>query len=259
MLERFKRLKGKTLQTTDGEIGKVTDVYFEDQTWAIRYLVVRAGNWFSGEKVLISPIAVDDLEPTEDFVSVYLTKDQVKDSPSYDERKPVSREYEVPYFAYYGWPYYWGHGSLWGAGINPRDLRNSEAHRIPQPNELERSHNALRSSKEVSGYHIRSLDGEIGHITDFLFDVETWTIRYLVLDTRNWLPGKKVLLSPDWATRIDWPKQIVTFDLTQDQIQNAPEYNEYLIPSRDYEAKLHEHYTQQGYWETLPKNIPAQM
>jgi len=69
----------------------------------------------------------------------------------------------------------------------------------------------LRSTRQVTGYHIHATDGELGHVEDFIVDDENWAVRFLVVDTRNWLPGKKVLLSPQWIERVEWADSSVHF------------------------------------------------
>ena len=60
----------------------------------------------------------------------------------------------------------------------------------------------LRSANKVTGYRIGATDGDIGHVEDFIIDDETWEIRYMVVDTQNWWPGKKVLVAPQWIGRM---------------------------------------------------------
>jgi hypothetical protein len=106
----------------------------------------------------------------------------------------------------------------------------------------------LRSTDEVTGYHIEAADGEIGHVKDFIVDDETWAIRYLEIDTRNWLPGKKVLLSPQWINNVSWPQSKVYVDLTRETIQNSPEWDDTIPVTREYEYRLHEYYARSPYW-----------
>ena len=113
----------------------------------------------------------------------------------------------------------------------------------------------LRSTDEVSGYHIQADDGEIGHVEDFIIDDETWAIRYLIIDTRNWWSGKKVLVSPQWIERTSWDESKVFINLSREAIKQSPEYTEETLLDRDYETGLHRHYNRQGYWvdESAPR------
>jgi hypothetical protein len=106
----------------------------------------------------------------------------------------------------------------------------------------------LRSVQEVSGYHIQGSDDGIGHVVDFLVDDATWAIRYLVVDTGHWWAGHKVLVAPEWATRISFDERRVFMDMTRDAIKGSPVWIEQGTVDRDYEARLHEHHGRTGYW-----------
>jgi hypothetical protein len=100
----------------------------------------------------------------------------------------------------------------------------------------------------VAGYHLQALDGEIGHIEDFVIDDENWTIRYLIVATKSWWPGKKVLVSPQWIERMSWDDSEVFTNLSCQTIKESPEYSEESLLTRDYETGLHQHYDRKGYW-----------
>jgi hypothetical protein len=106
----------------------------------------------------------------------------------------------------------------------------------------------LQSTRQVSGYYIQAQDGEIGHVEDFIIDDDGWTISYLVIDTVNWLPGKKVLVSPCWIERIDWNASKVYIDLSREMIKRSPEYDPSKPLDRAYEEQLHQYYDRPGYW-----------
>jgi hypothetical protein len=105
----------------------------------------------------------------------------------------------------------------------------------------------LRSTHEVTGYHLLALDGEVGHVDDFIID-DKWAIRYLVIDTTNWWPGKKVLISPKWIENVSWEEKEVSIRLSRETIKVAPEYTDQSLLTRDYETGLYGHYNREGYW-----------
>jgi hypothetical protein len=245
MLNRAKTLKGYKLDSLDGEIGEVKEFYFDDQHWAIRYLVAHTGNWLTGRQVLISPYALVAVTEEEQHISIDLTKEQIEGSPMLDSDKPVSRQFEEAYHRYYGYPMYWGGPYIWG--YHPFIVRDRDKWRGSSQGQKAWDHH-LRSTHAVSGYHIQAADGEIGHVEDFIIDDETWAIRYLIIDTRNWLPGKKVLTSPQWIERVSWREATVFVNLPRQTIKESPEYAEESLPTRDYETRLHRHYKRQGYW-----------
>jgi hypothetical protein len=101
---------------------------------------------------------------------------------------------------------------------------------------------------EVTGYHIEATDDRIGHVYDFIIDDESWTIRYLVVDTGKWLGGKKVLLAPGWINRIDWQERQVKVFLTHGQIEKSPDFDPSRPVNREYEVKLYDFYGRPHYW-----------
>jgi uncharacterized protein YrrD len=245
MLNKTKTLEGYKWDSLDGEIGKVKEFYFDDHYWAIRYLIADTGNWLTGRQVLISPYALVTVRKEEQHIAIDLTQKQIEDSPSLSTDKPVSRQFEETYYGYYGWPMYWGGSYMWGT--YPYIMRDREKwSKSGQGKKVWDSH--LRSSHEVSGYHIQAADGEIGHVEDFIIDDETWAIRYLIIDTRNWWPGKKILISPQWIERVSWSESKVFVNLSTETIKLSPEYTEESLITRDYETRLHQHYNRPGYW-----------
>jgi uncharacterized protein YrrD len=245
MLIQAKTLNGYKLDSLDGEIGKVKEFYFDDRHWTIRYLVADTGNWLTGRKVLISPYALNSVIKSEKHLSVDLTKKQIENSPSLDSHKPVSRQFEDDYYGYYGWPTYWSGSSVWGDYPYIERNRNKWGEFTKGAKAWDRH---LRSTHEVTGYHLQALDGELGHIEDFIIDDETWALRYLIINTGNWWPGKKVLVSPHWIERVSWNESKVFVNLSRDTIKESPEYTEDSLITREYEIELHRHYDRPGYW-----------
>ncbi len=245
MLRKAKDLNGYKLDARDGEIGKVKEFYFDDQSWTVRYLIADTGGWLNGRTVLISPYALDPANEGSKVIPVDLTKAQIERSPALYTDKPVSRQYEWEYYSYYGWSAYWDGAYPWGSSAYPIRGRNgwSEASRRAKGEDLH-----LRSTADVSGRNIQAHDGEIGHVDDFVIDDETWTIRYLIVDTQNWWPGKKVLISMRWIERISWEESKVFINLTREAIKQGPEYTDQTLITRDHEMKLHRHYNREGYW-----------
>jgi PRC-barrel domain len=245
MLYKSKTLAGYKLHGLDGVIGKTKEFYFDDHHWTVRYLVAETGSWLKERQVLISPYALEDVNEHEKQIDIHLTKMQIANSPSLDSDKPVSRQFEEDYYGYYEWPSYWGGPYTWGTAPYPE----RHAERRETSHQADKSWDPqLRSSMEVSSYSIQANDGEIGHVDDFVIDDDTWEIRYLVVDTLNWWPGKKVLISTKWIERVSWSESKVFLNLDRAIIKDAPEYSEDLLLTRDFEEDLHRHYSREGYW-----------
>jgi len=240
MFRTAKQLEGYSLHAKDGEIGHVTDLYFETLHWGLRYFVVDAGSWLKQRSVLISPEAIYMPEWDRRLLPVDLTRDEVRDSPGIETDKPVSRQYEEALRRHYNWPPYWGAVDGGGTAGFPPEVPILPA----QPREeLElKGDPHLFSVNAVVGHHVAADDGEIGHVEDVLVDAERWIVRYFVVATRNWWPGKKVLLSPWWSSDLDWPRRRITMDLKRDTIRNSPPYDPEKTFTAEASGELHDYY-----------------
>jgi hypothetical protein len=254
MLRLISEVRGFTLHATDGDIGHVEQFYFDDATWTVRYLVVDTGSWLPGRQVLISPIALGEPDWSGHKLPVNLTRKQVAESPDIDTDKPVSRQHEIDYFRYYGWPYYWIGSGVWGPGMYPGFLAAPPVPPVPveapeaggQP---QTGDPHLRATGEVAGYRIQATDGEIGHAEDLMVDIHTWVIRYVVVDTRNWWPGRKVLLPASWIASVSWAEETMKVDLSRQTIKDAPAWDPAEPISREYETRLYGYYGRPSYWD----------
>jgi hypothetical protein len=253
MLQSARKCKAMALAARDGRIGHVREFYFDDHDWAIRYLVAQAGNWLTGRLVLISPHSLGQPDYEEKTIPVDLLRDQVRQSPSPETDRPVSRQFEVDYYRYFGWPYYWVGPYLWGpspyplqpSGARADEAETDEALAPGGGQELGRPPHGdphLRSTDEVDGYHIHARDGEIGHVEDFLFDDRDWAIRFVVVDTRNLWGGKWVLVPPAWIRGIRWEDRKLDVDAARDDLRNAPSYDPHQPVSDEYAKQLARYY-----------------
>jgi uncharacterized protein YrrD len=273
MLQSMNALNNRSIGASDGAIGSLTDLYFDDFDWVVRYLVVDTGTWLNSREVLLSPIALRYETISTDPVYVSLSKAQVENSPSIDTDKPVSRQNESEHLTYYGYPSYWDGAGIWGGGMYPYALtpggdfkRENRVDREQAETEFRRrekyahAHDDphLRSMEEVIGYHIHAKDGDIGHVEDILIDDETWAIRYFVINTSNWWVGHKVLVSPQWIIDLSWADESVSLDMSRDIIKSAPHFEGVGDFDREQEISLFEHYGRKGYWpDTLATSTAA--
>lgn len=235
MLRSTKKLRGYAIRATDGSIGKVYEFYLDDADWTIRYLVVDIGSWLSGRLVLIPRAALGQADSKAHILPVALTKEQVENSSDIDASKPVYRQGKgkLPN----DWPLYWGGGRLLIAGVFdgcPYAKTKGEKCSI----EEQKGDPHLRSTREVIGYRIQAIDGEIGHVDNFIVDDETWVIRYIVIETRNWLPGKKVLVPTQWIEEISWPDYRVSVDLLRESIRKFPKFEPSASMNRETLQKM---------------------
>ena len=248
MLHNLDEIRHTVIEAEDGEIGRCNDFLFDDRLWTIRYMVADTRKWLPGRKVLVSPISLASPDWQGKRFPVKLTRDQIKESPPLEDDQPVSREYESRYFDYYHWPHYWVGPYYWGLYKEPQGVYTKQDLQPVPKEELQINDSHLRSMKEVLGYHIQATDGEIGHVEEFIADDQTWTIRYLVVDTRNWLPGRKVLVASDWINDVSWSDRKVYVALTREKIKESPPYNPDRPLDREYEGILYDYFGKLPYW-----------
>jgi hypothetical protein len=257
MLRHTSEIKGYAIGASDGPIGAISDLLFDDETWLVRWLVVDTGAFLADRKVLLPPSALGHINHIGRQFSVGLTKQQVKDSPDIRTDEPVSRLMENDLYDYFGWSPYWSTGFYMGGygyaggvfapaglGFQPRDREDDVARRA-------RGDKHLRSIREVTGYHIHATDGEIGHIDDFLVEEGDWSLHYLVVDTQNWWPGKKVLVSPRSIEAIDWSARTVALNVDRQKVKDSPAYDGSKAIDRAYEYQFH------GYYDGRPVTEPV--
>jgi hypothetical protein len=248
MLRHTSEIPGYAIGAMDGPIGSLTDLLFDDVSWLVRWLVIDTGGLFNDRKVLVPPSALGAVNHIGHQLSVRLTKQQIKDSPAIDTDEPVSRVMEANLYDYYGWSPYWSTGFYMGGygfaggpfvpnglGFRPRDREDEVARRT-------HGDRHLRSVREVTGYQIHARDGDIGHVADFLLEDGDWSLHYLVVDTQNWWPGKKVLISPRSIESTDWATRTVNLDVDRQRIKGSPAYDGSEAVDRAYEYQFHGYY-----------------
>jgi len=249
MLRHLSEINGYVIHANNGPIGTVSDLLFEDTTWLVRWLVVDTGHWLPGRKVLLPPSALGHVNHIGHQFSVRLSKQQVKDCPDVETDLPVSRVMEESIYDYYGWSPYWGSGSYMGIADYGGYLGGPLAV-VPSPELMQRekdidderrskSDPTLRSAKEVAGYQIHAKDGDIGHVEDFLVEDDDWSIRYLVVDTKNWWPGNKVLISPLSVRTIQWSDRQVKLGVDRQTVQNSLAYDPSATVDPIYQKTIH--------------------
>jgi hypothetical protein len=257
MLVSLKELSGSTIKATDGDLGQAKDVYFDDRSLTIRFLVVDTQPWLPlSQKVVISPISLLEFSTDDYAMTVSLSKDMVKNCPKVEEHETVSREFEKIYYDYFGYGYYWTGEGAWGEYAYPTALfhgnilpfenietnnsetgnsetNNSETDNVADDNFETANH--LRSANELAHYSIDAVDGKKGYIYDFIWDTYNWSLRYLVIDTRDWLPGgKHVLVSPEQFDSFNWGNQTGRCNIGLQQIKACPEYRSDKLNDSQY-------------------------
>ena len=253
MLQSTKDLHGYTIHATNGDLGTVRTLYFDDEGGCIHYLVVDTGGWFSGKHVLLPAEVLGQPDSENQRLAVALTQEEVRQSPEVPKHMSASAYDETGMSTHAGRNIYWSTDPfvLQSVAMRPASVPVPAAppETPPSPATMQGRGAPLRSTRDVLGYYIQAKDGQIGHVEDFLIDPEIWHIRYMVIDTRNWLPGRKVLVSLQWIQQIRWDDMQVVVELTRDRIKNSPEYDATKPLDRAYERQLFDFYGQPHYWD----------
>ncbi len=214
----MRELLGYNLDLIDGEMGSVDDFYFDDTSWAVRYLVAKTGPWLIGRKVLIAPSALGHADSSRKVLEVAHTKDQIKDSPDIDFDRPVSRQHEIQLHTHYQWVPYWSQYGLMPSAEIVREIQNHPQTEVLDPH--------LRSLRDVLKYSIHDAEAERGgKMHDFIVDDVGWRIVELVADLGSKFSSKQILMSPRAVTSIEWNDSCVNVAYTFEEMSRLPEYD----------------------------------
>jgi sporulation protein YlmC with PRC-barrel domain len=217
MLWSIHKLSHYTILAKEGDIGTIHEFLFDDETWKIRYLVADMNNGLSGRKVLIPVNALERPNQVSRKFPIQLTKEQVNNSPSIDTDKLMSPQSQSRLNEYYSLFQYWAMSGYASASLPVSFISDQQSQ--PEENEI-----LFRKVEDVVHCHVQAMDGELGTVEDIVLDDETWSIRYMIVDARKRLLGKKVWLPPSWAKKINWKENTVFLDRSRETIKNNPEY-----------------------------------
>jgi hypothetical protein len=242
MLRSLNEIIRFQLQGIDEEIGRCKYFLFDDKFWGVRYMVADTNKWLpGGRKILISPISLCAPKWEEHQFPINLTREEVKNSPALDEHQPISHLYESELFKYYGYGNHWTDKALWEGYPSPSPL--VDANVLKDSTQVKAEDQHLRSTDEVKGYEIHATDQKIGHIDGFILNDEDWSIPYIVVDTRNWLPGGyKVLISHKCIEAVNWAEGSIVVNVSAKKIKESPPFDLERLIDAQYEIHLRQYY-----------------
>ncbi|HLK47533.1 MAG TPA: hypothetical protein VKT49_05330 [Bryobacteraceae bacterium] len=194
MLHSLNLMNGASIHATDGMIGSVSNFFFDDLSWTVRYVVVDTGNWLARRNVLLAIPAIEQPDWEKRVVSVRLTKEQVRHCPDVDTEKPVSRQQEIAMSRYFGSPTYWSVRIPVGRYTTEMEYPIADGEDNPH----------LRSAWDLAGYEVCAVDGALGRLEDYVMDEASWHLGYLIVETGNWLNSQNLLVSTRWVESISW-------------------------------------------------------
>ncbi|MFG6116356.1 PRC-barrel domain-containing protein [Halobacillus sp. MO56] len=261
MLYLASTLETYNIQAVDGELGKLKDLYFDDNKWAIRYLVADTRKWLPGKKVVVSPSGMETVKTEEKVIHVKNKKEDIRDNATLEEKQEFSYDKEVELSDTFGWKQYWSGEFLWGGYLTPLDpmeepVRTAEPARTEKPpinDNVHGSNHKLRSIENIKGEFQHAVvhgdNGKIGYIKDILIDDETWRIRYFIVDTSEWSTNESVLISPDWLQSVDWVDNDFYIDLKLETIEDGPNYKKEQQVTEELEEEVYRKYRKEPYWK----------
>lgn len=256
MLHSYDDLKYYAIRAADDRMGRVEDFYFDDATWAIRYLVAHTGFLFSARESLIGVplLGAPDTEKREFPVS--MKAEEIDEAPTPDADEPVSAQRDRSVgrdFAVWP-PFLIGMGA---ARFSPVIAEAQLMRYVPDNDETTaadedgpgaRGDTHLRSMHEVRGYSVVARDDAFGSVADFLVDPEGWTVRFIVIDTGVWLPGKRVVVTPDHLTGIDAEMGSIHVDVDKAKVESATPLSSVEDLKRSSYQEFAERYGSGGMW-----------
>lgn len=235
MLISAEDIRGYILQGRDGGIGKIRDLILNDGDWRVRFAVVDTGDWLERHEVVIAPHHLSAPDLAAETIAVDLDRKTVEESPARDSTHTMSDELAARIHAHYGLP---------ASAAEPAEVAVAEA----EAEGTGTRRTILRSAHEVVGYGLHEQDGDLGEVIDLLVDTDGWMIRYMVVDTGRWLPGKQVLIAPSWIEFISWSERKIDVRLTREQVKGSPNYDPMADVDRNFELRLYQYLGYQPYW-----------
>lgn len=243
MLWHASAINGYRIEATDGSLGTVRDLLFDDQSWTIRWLVVDTGDWLPGREVLLPTSALGIPSIALRTLPVRLTRQQVEDAPGAEADLPVSRQMEGHLANHYGANGYQPRGNAYLSPLIGFPSPTEPAERFEGDEIVANTGDShLRSTANVTGYHIRATDGDIGHVEDFIFDDASWRIIYLGVDTNNWWPDSRVLILPQMVREVDWSNSLLHIHATQQKVRDAPAASKAVTVDDTYAQAISAYY-----------------
>ena len=193
---------------TDGNIGKVCNVFFDDQSWKVRYFVVDLRGWRAHRYVVLSVSQVEPPDWGKKILRARASKEQVRHSPNLDSVRPVARQQEIALRRYYGWP------RQWEQVVGEFSIPYSPTGRDFPVYSKEDPH--LRSANDMAGYELWNKKYMIGRLENFIVDDRSWVIRYLQAKTSDWLYRRSFLVSTGSVESFSWAKHRVNLSRVSD-------------------------------------------
>ncbi|HEX8949328.1 MAG TPA: PRC-barrel domain-containing protein [Dissulfurispiraceae bacterium] len=249
-LRGLQSVAGYAVIAKDGEVGAVEEFLFDDREWAIRFIVVRTGDWLPGKKVLLPPSVLE--EPDWELPKLHITieRAQLARGPILGAHEPASRMFQIDLYKHFGWAPFWLEEEYFNVPLHPSEVSSGlsrDQEKADDPH--------LLSTADTIEYRVEALNGDVGHPEDFVMDEDDWIIYYfaVALDRSENVPeeetAKSVLIATEWVQKTAKEAGRVYLELDRDAVLRSPAYDPALPVDREYELELYDHYGRPRYWD----------
>lgn len=211
-------LRGWHIRTADGARAELRDLYFDDRTWRLHYLIVSPRGKREGP-VLVTPNLVRAILPQSRVVEILLTQDQLEACPEAGSEKPVSQQCAAIAPAA-GVMVLLRARLLTATTLNLLAATGTDA--AVESSAGASRDSRLRSWNEIARYRVVARDGAVGWVRDLLLDSETWRIESMVVLIARWPRNRQVVLALSWIRGIHWATREVQVCLKRATIQRHP-------------------------------------
>jgi len=236
VLGSVKRLTGYKIAGDDGDIGRIRDFYFDDDTWTVRYVVADTGKWIPDRGVVISPDKIGQPDHNRQALPVTLSRKRIEQGPIIPQGLPISRSDESKLSKHFGWISYWPNAKEKPPSAVPIPVKSGNG------NGCETDGFQLRSAHGMIGYALEARDGQVGSVADLLMETADWGVCYIVVDVQNWMEGEQLLLAPHWLNSVCWKTGQCRVGASRCQVENSPRHESSVRICREYEICLCEYY-----------------
>jgi sporulation protein YlmC with PRC-barrel domain len=248
MLRSCKSLEGYSLNASDGEIGHLKTIHFNDEDWSVKYLVVDIGSFWNEKKVLVLPNASYQFSWIEQNISVKLTRNQIKEALPYSSDLPVSDQHELINKLNFKSLYLI---EPWSGSFLPLWFPDLKAGQALQNIVQEIGDKDLRCAKTITGYQVVLKDKEFGKVEDFILDCNEWIIRDIVIDANHILHSNKKIIPVSKIKVFDTDNQKIELELSSHELLDYTDYNEHQAVNREYVIKFYDYYGRLKYTDKV--------
>lgn len=220
MLRPAGQLLGYRLVDREGIVGSVEDFHIYCPGWSVRHAAIFTGEWLSGRWVLVPIELLGPPDPLQREVSLLIMRERIRIAPVPESDRPPSSLFESALYRHYG---------------------------VPPPQAIPRAgqtglETSLWSLESVRGCQVDALDMEVGRVDDYLLDDSDWRIRYLIVNLRRWMPGRKVVVPVAAIRLLSWKHRRIALGLSRDGILAAPRFEGPGSLSEEYQNGLESYF-----------------